>query len=123
VVDRTNRLIKAFQLDGTFVQDFGAGLFHTDVEDVDVYRCGADGYILVSDQDADRFEIFDRVTLQPLARFRISGVADTDGLAIVRHPLPGYPYGAIFVQSDNRNVHGLGWERLAAATGMATCLP
>ncbi len=123
VADKTNDLIKVYRPDGTFVQDFGQGDFAagSDVEGTSVYRCGNDGYILASDQKQDEFEIYDRLTFAHLATFTVSGVSNTIGLTLVQSALPGYPNGALFVQSNGDQVFGIQWDVIAAATGVSTC--
>jgi DNA-binding beta-propeller fold protein YncE len=123
VADQTNNLIKVFQPDGTFVQDFGAADFaaDSDVEGIAVYRCGTSGYIVASDQGASQFEIYDRTTFAHLATFAVQNARDTIGVALTQAPLPGYPNGAFFVQSRGRDVIGVRWDDIATATGASIC--
>jgi myo-inositol-hexaphosphate 3-phosphohydrolase len=122
VTDGRNLLLKAFRPDGTFVRNFGQGNFETDVKDVVVYRCGGDGYVIASDGDSQKFEIFDRLSLQRLASFGVVGVQDNEGIAIAQSPLPGFPNGALFAQSNDRYISGVSWTVLAQATGMSICM-
>ena len=123
VVDQTNAQIMVYRPDGTFVQNFGQGIFGsgTGVEGLAVYRCGTSGYVLVSNQDANRFEIFDRVTFAHLASFAVQSVLDTIGVTLTQSPLPGYPNGAFFVQSHKIEVFGVRWDAIAGATGASVC--
>ena len=123
IADKSNNQVKVYQLDGTFVQDFGQANFgaDSDVDGLAFYRCGSDGYIIASDQKLHQFEVFDRLTRDHLATFSIANAEKTVGVAIAQGALPGYPNGAMFVQSDDRLVLGVQWDALAAATGASTC--
>lgn len=123
VADRTAKIINVYTPTGTLLGSFGSGLFTQDIEGIEIYRCGSDGYILVSDQDADRFLVFDRLNWQFLASFKITSVNDTDGITIGQAALPGFATGALFTQDGDVLVRGTTWSALAAATGMSTCQP
>jgi myo-inositol-hexaphosphate 3-phosphohydrolase len=112
-----------YQLDGTFVEDFGQAHFgaDSDVDGLVLYRCGSDGYLIASDQKLHQFEVFDRLTRDHLATFSIANAQKTIGIAIAQGSVPGFPNGAMFVQSDDRQVLGVQWDALAAATGASTC--
>ena len=123
VADQTNNLIKVYRPDGTFVQDFGQADFAvgSDVEGIAVYRCGSSGYIVASDQSTNEFEIFDRTTFAHLATFTVQNARNTIGVALTQAPLPGYPNGAFFVQSREKEVFGVPWDAIAGATGASIC--
>jgi 3-phytase len=122
VADKATDVIKVYQLDGTFVEDFGQGDFpSSDVEGLALYRCGADGYLIASDQQNSEFEIYDRLTHSHLATFTIAGAQTTIGLSISQDALPGYPNGAMFIQSHDREAISTAWNAIAAATGASTC--
>jgi uncharacterized repeat protein (TIGR01451 family) len=123
VGDKASDVIKAYQLDGTFVQDIGTGDFgpNSDVEGLAIYRCGADGYIVASDQQNSEFEIFDRLTFSHLATFKLEGTQQTIGVAIAQGALPGYPNGAFFAESHDQEIVSTSWNAIAAATGVSIC--
>jgi myo-inositol-hexaphosphate 3-phosphohydrolase len=123
LADRTNNLIKVYQTNGTFVQDFGGADFtaDSDPEGIAIYRCGGDGYIIVSDQLPNEFEIYDRLTFQHLATFTVDGARSAIGIALTQSAVPGYPNGAFFLESREREVFGVAWETITGATGASTC--
>lgn len=124
VSDEAANNVRAYTLDGTFIRTFGDGLFGglaPDPEGIVVYKCNLTGYILVSDQGSNEFEIFDRQTFDSLARFKVDQAWDTDGITIMQQSSPAYPFGGFFAQSRDRYVEGVKWERIAAQTGMAVC--
>lgn len=125
VADESNNFVKVYRPDGVFVRNFGEGAFggkSPDAEGIDIYECNDDGYIIVSNQKVNEFEIFDRKTYQNLARFRINTALDTDGIALTQASLFNYPKGGFFAQSNNAYVEGVSWSKIASATGMTLCM-
>jgi myo-inositol-hexaphosphate 3-phosphohydrolase len=125
VADESNNFVKVYSPDGVFVQNFGEGAFggkSPDAEGIDIYECNDDGYIIVSNQKVNQFEIFNRKTYQNLARFRINTALDTDGIALTQASLFNYPKGGFFAQSNNAYVEGVSWSKIASATGMTLCM-
>lgn len=125
VADESNNFVKVYRPDGVFVQNFGVDAFggdSPDAEGIDIYECNDDGYIIVSNQKVNEFEIFDRKTYQSLARFRINSALDTDGIALTQASLFNYPKGGFFAQSKNAYVEGVSWSKIASATGMTLCM-
>jgi hypothetical protein len=121
---------QAFTFDGTPVgPEFGISQTKTDSEGVTVYECGpTEGYIIVSDQSENEFEVFDR---QPPFTHRCtfemrSGsdiTDDTDGIDVVQ--IPAYPnglFGACDGCSGSTDELDLAyWEDIAAACGLRIC--
>jgi hypothetical protein len=118
---------------GTLVREFGASVFSSDAEGMAIYACGQGGYLVASDQRGGEtdFEVFDRITLDHLATFRLDDGGGeftdrTDGLDILQVPLPGFPAGILAAcdgcgstAPDELDV--VGWGRIAAALGLAVC--
>lgn len=124
VSDETNELVKVYQANSIFVRDFGVGIFggtYPDPEGITIYECQDDGYIIISNQGLNQFEIFDRKTFQHLATFKINVALDTDGITITQVSLPQYPQGGFFAQSRDQYVEGITWNKIADATGMSIC--
>lgn len=119
---------RVFDLDGVYTGlEYGDPQFESDQEGVNLYDLGGpQGYIIVSDQlrggAPNEFEVFDRVTLQPLGNFRSAdgGVvtSNTDGTFLEQRPLPGFPDGAFFAVNDDRNVHAYDWTDIAGALSL-----
>ncbi|MGH9361160.1 MAG: phytase [Thermoanaerobaculia bacterium] len=124
VADEGNDLVKVYRPDGGFVEDIGVGVFGgspADPEGIAIYACGDDGYIIISDQKVNEFEVFDRKSLLNLARFSLQDVYDTDGITLTQVALASYPQGGFFVQSADRDVMLVRWETIALAMGMTIC--
>ncbi len=103
-------------------------IFEADAEGIWVYQCrtegGADsgaGLIVVSDQKEDQtdFEVFNRETKAYLGKINISGVNNTDGIAITQQASPEYPLGLLAVIDDDQSAVGVGWETIFAKTGLS----
>lgn len=103
-------------------------IFESDAEGIWVYTClsngGSDngeGLIVVSDQkdDLTDFEVFDRKTKVYLGTINISGVSNTDGIAITQQSSPAYPLGLLAVINDDTSTVGVGWDTILAKTGLS----
>jgi 3-phytase len=80
-----------------------------DVEGVTIYPTGVrSGYLLVSSQGDSTFYVYDRRTTTPVGRFAVvdgpaaDGAQHSDGAAVTRAALPGYPAGLLVVH-DGEN--------------------
>ncbi|MFT4256743.1 MAG: phytase [Pseudoxanthomonas sp.] len=101
---RVGSTLRDYMLDGRYRASLPA--FDADAEGVSLWACDADkGYWIASDQVAPtRFRVFDRISLQARGTFSGRVVANTDGQVLYPSALPGFPAGALFVQSDDRAV-------------------
>ena len=99
---------------------FGKGEFKADNEGISIYKTGnGTGYLLVSDQDANSFNIYLREgapnapnqhTL--IARIPVSAI-NSDGSDITNLPLgPRFPKGLFAVMSTDHTFHYYDWRQL-----------
>lgn len=103
---------------------FGTTGFARDQEGIAIYRLDErTGYILVSDQQANRFRVFRREG-EPGAPHEHREIAvlalstnQSDGCDVVSVPLPGFPGGLFVAMSDNRTFQLYAWDDLVAASG------
>lgn len=102
--------------------------FDSDAEGISVFKClgsnGADngeGLIVVADQKEEitDFEVFDRRTKEHLGKINISGVNNTDGIAITQRSSPDYPLGVLAMIDDDSSTVGVGWDIIFAKTGLS----
>ena len=123
--------VRAFSADGELIADFGSGVFTSEAEGVAVYRCGSEGWIVVSDQKGTaEFEVFDRRTLVHVGTFVAqnaggSFTSATDGIDVFQTPTTRFPAG-VFAACDrcgssNDEVDVVSWDRIAGALGLAVC--
>ncbi|MEO8354513.1 MAG: hypothetical protein ABI621_01225 [Chloroflexota bacterium] len=106
----------------------GRSIFDSDAEGIWVYKCpstgttdNGEGLILVSDQKEDitDFEVFHRKTKEHLGTLNISGVFNTDGIAITQQVSPDYPLGLLAVIVDDTSTVGIGWDSILEKTGLS----
>jgi 3-phytase len=103
---------------------FGTSGFKADHEGISIYKLtDTTGYILVSDQGANRFQIFSRegTKAQPFDHklMKIANVTaqQSDGSDITAVPLNStFKHGLFVVMSDNKTFHYYRWEDVAGKT-------
>jgi len=102
---------------------FGTTGFLEDHEGISIYKTSSrKGYILVSDQGANRFQIFSRegsvknqFDHQLLKIVKVSA-GHSDGSDVVNVPLNAtFKHGLFVVMSDDRTFHYYRWEDIAGA--------
>jgi 3-phytase len=104
---------------------FGQGDFKGDNEGISIYNLtDSTGYIIVSDQDADRFSIYPRrgagtdhnkyeeIVSIPLA------TVHSDGSEVTNVSLPGFPHGMFVAMSNFRIFQYYRWKDLAENYGL-----
>ncbi|MFT3763475.1 MAG: phytase [Pseudoxanthomonas sp.] len=113
---RVGSTLRDYTLDGRY-RGVSLPVFDADAEGVSLWACDADkGYWIAADQVAPtRFRVYDRASLQPRGVFTGRTVANTDGQALYPSALPGFPAGALFVQTDDRAVAAFDLRDVAAA--------
>jgi len=101
--------------------EFGTTGFQEDHEGISIYKTSSrKGYILVSDQGANRFQIFSRegsgknpFNHQLLKIVKLSA-GHSDGSDVVNVPLNAtFKHGLFVVMSDDRTFHFYRWEDIA----------
>lgn len=99
---------------------FGTADFTEDVEGISIYKFDdGTGYIVVSDQQANRFNIYPRegAAGKPNDHARIryvnTSTVESDGSEVTSVALPGFPHGLFVAMSDDRTFQFYGWESLA----------
>ncbi len=104
---------------------FGTTGFASDHEGISIYqRADGTGYLLVSDQQAHRFQIFPREGRagKPHDHPRLKTVdvaaIQSDGSEVTSTPLPGFPGGLFVAMTEGRGFHFYAWDDLAKAAGL-----
>lgn len=95
---------------------FGTTGFTEDHEGISIYKTSpTKGYILVSDQGANKFHIFNREgTSHRLLKVVKVSASHSDGSDIVSIPLNDtFQHGMFVVMSDDRTFHYYRWEDIA----------
>jgi 3-phytase len=104
---------------------FGTTGFESDHEGISIYQhTDGTGYILVSDQQAHRFQIFPREGApgrpHEHARLKSFDVAaiESDGSEVTATALPGFPGGLFVAMSEGKVFHFYAWDDVAKAAGL-----
>ncbi len=126
--------VLVFTPEGEFLTEFGADVIGVEAEGIALYRCGAGGWIVVSDQRPEapwsEFEVFERASLAHVGTFVMRNAAGgytdgTDGLDIFQVPTRRFPAGVLAAcdscLSGGDDVDLAAWERIAAVFGLAVC--
>jgi 3-phytase len=95
---------------------FGLNDFEEDIEGISIYKSSdSTGFIIVSDQEADLFQIYKREGEQnnphfhPLEASIHLSTHDSDGNEVTHMPLPGFPEGLFIAMSSNKTFHYYDW--------------
>jgi 3-phytase len=93
---------------------FGTTGFTEDIEGISIYKTGSEtGYIIVSDQQANRFRFFTRESIDhnhPELKFVNTSTVQSDGSDVTNFPLPGFPNGLFVAMTDNGTFQFYRWE-------------
>jgi 3-phytase len=99
---------------------FGTTGFTDNHEGISIYKLhDGVGYILVSDQQANKFHIFPREGTQdnphnhPNIKTITTSTIASDGSEITSVALPGFPHGLFVAMSDDKTFQFYRWEDLA----------
>ena len=100
--------LKAYESDSLQmieVVDSRDGNIIGDPEGVAIYKTSdTEGYIILSSQGGNEFNLYDRKSLDFVSKFKINSVEDTDGLDVTDEAVEGiFPKGFLVVQ-DGRNL-------------------
>ena len=105
---------------------FGTTGFTSDHEGISIYKhADGTGFILVSDQQANRFQIFPREGRpgqpheHPLLKTVPVAAIESDGSEVTSVPLGGrFPHGLFVAMSNGKVFHYYSWDDFAAAAGL-----
>jgi 3-phytase len=98
---------------------FGQQDFTEDIEGISIYKFdNGTGYILVSDQQANKFNVYPREgSGSPHAYQRIKSIntstVESDGSEVTSAALPGFLKGLFVAMSDDKTFQFYSWESLA----------
>lgn len=102
---------------------FGQGDFTEDIEGISIYKFDdGTGYILVSDQQANRFNIYPREGSKENGNqhqrivYVNTSTVESDGNEVTSTALPGFPHGLFVAMSDDKTFQFYTWESIARDT-------
>jgi 3-phytase len=124
IADEHRFELELYNLEGEYLdRTVGAGLYrYGDPEGIALYRCGSDGYWILTDQGEARsvFHVLDRQTFQHLGSFAGRVTANTDGIWLDQGEVPGLGQGILLASHLDGAVAALAWEDVATALGLRT---
>lgn len=114
--------LRLYDFDGTFRdRSVGAGTFRHQAEGIalDARRDGS-GYWIATDQDprANRFHLFDRVTMAHVGTFAGRTTQNTDGIWFDPTPIAGRPRGTLYAIHDDQGLAAFDWAEVLRTLGL-----
>jgi 3-phytase len=100
--------------------------FDGQAEGIALWSCAdGSGYWVATDQreDGNRFQVFDRVTLEHLGSFSGRNTSNTDGIHLQSVPTRAFPHGVFFAVHDDQAVSAFDWRDIARALGLREKCP
>ena len=104
---------------------FGQGDFKADNEGISIYKLtDSSGYIIVSDQFANRFNVYSRTgtgidhdKYKKITSIPLQSVL-SDGSEVTSTSLPGFPHGLFVAMSDDKTFQFYRWQDIATRYGL-----
>ncbi|MDX1617980.1 MAG: hypothetical protein R3224_04295 [Balneolaceae bacterium] len=113
------RNVKVYDLEGNFTGSIiPQTYFDSEPEGIALYRCddGA-GYWIITDQhesDDNKFQVFDRETLEYIGGFRGAITRNTDGIWLTQKAFGRFESGAFYPVHDDGSITAISWADIAA---------
>lgn len=115
---RVGTTLRVYGFDGGFTgTNLPARHFKAQAEGVALWSCAdGGGWWIATDQSTRNtvFHVFDRASLAYRGSFAGRTVANTDGIALVRHGSSRFPAGALYVVHDDLALAAFDWRDIAA---------
>lgn len=116
--------IDVYDADSTDLLDsFGENGFAADREGSAIFPCESGPKVVVSDQGADSFRVFDAASSYGfIGSFQAEGVRDTDGIEVLANQsIPEFPSGIFAAQTGDSHVRLFHWSDVADRIGLSNC--
>ncbi|MCW9708433.1 hypothetical protein [Fodinibius salsisoli] len=120
----SERSIKIYDLKGNFTgQTIPKIYFESEPEGIALYSCNdGSGYWIITDQhesEANKFQVFNRETLQHIGTFKGAITRNTDGIWLTQQSLGPFEEGAFYPVHDDGSVTAIGWSKIADALDLS----
>ncbi len=121
------RNIKVYDLDGNFTGKIIPDKFFAhEPEGIALYRCDdGSGYWITTDQHKssnNKFQVFDRETLEYIGGFKGEITRNTDGICLTQKSFGDFDQGAFYAVHDDGSVTAIAWSDIAGALSLdKTC--
>lgn len=114
--------LRVYDMNGQYLGiDLDHSRFGGQAEGIALWACAdGSGYWLATDQrhEGNRFQVFDRVTLEALGGFAGMHTSNTDGIFLESAATPAFPHGVFYAVHDDRAVSAFDWGDIAQALGL-----
>lgn len=120
----SQRSIKIYDPEGNFTgKTIGKQYFDSEPEGIALYRCNdGSGYWIMTDQHetrANKFQVFDRETLNHIGTFKGAITRNTDGVWLTQHSFGPFEQGAFYPVHDDGSVTAIAWTDIAEALNLS----
>jgi 3-phytase len=114
------RNVKIYDPQGNFSGEvIPSSNFDSEPEGIALFKCSnGTGYWFITDQhesDANKFEVFDRETLEHLGTFKGEITRNTDGIWLSQRSFGNFEFGAFFPVHDDGSVTAIDLKDIAEA--------
>ena len=127
VADEEAKLVRVYSLAGEYLDvSLGSGLIQGDAEGIALYEgANEEGYWILTDQGRrrNRFLLFGRTDLSYVGNFEISGVSNTDGIAVTADAVGSHKEGILFVVNDDAGLSAISWVDLINRLSLRVLAP
>jgi 3-phytase len=114
--------LRVYDLAGRYLGvDLDRSQFDGQAEGIALWACAdGSGYWLATDQrqDGNRFQVFDRVTLEHIGGFAGAHTSNTDGIHLQSAATAAFPWGVFFAVHDDQAISAFDWRDVAQALGL-----
>lgn len=119
----SQRSIKLYNLNGEYTGEVIPNTYFTsEPEGIALYSCDdGSGYWIVTDQhktDENKFQVFDRETLEYIGGFRGEITRNTDGIWLTQTAFGDFPKGVFYPVHDDGSITAISWADISDALGL-----
>lgn len=121
------RNIKVYDLKGNFTgKIIPKKYFDSEPEGIALYKCkDGSGYWIITDQhknNKNKYQVFDRETLDYIGGFRGEITRNTDGVWLTQKSFGDFSAGVFYPVHDDGSVTAIPWSDIADALSLKTCI-
>lgn len=119
----SQRNVKIYDLAGNFTgEHLPDTYFSSEPEGIALYACeDGSGYWIAADQhktDENKYEVFDRESLEHLGGFKAAITRNTDGIWLTQRSFGDFERGAFYPVHDDGSITAISWGAIADALGL-----
>lgn len=119
----SQRSVKIYDLDGNYTGEKIPNTFFTsEPEGIALYECNdGSGYWIITDQHRtaeNKFQVFDRETLDYIGGFRGEITRNTDGIWLTQKAFGDFEMGAFYPVHDDGSITAISWADIAGTLGL-----